>query len=450
MPRTIRQPGKAREPCHRVSDASSSSSSRCSRPSLAAAQTWTADNGNGTYTNPLFYDEFSDPDLIRVGDDFYLTGTTMHAMPGLPVLHSTDLVNWELVGYALDRLDLGPEYRLEGGRDLRPGHLGAELPLARRHLPHLHERQRADDAALHRHGPAGAVDAHGDEAVVPRPVRALRRRRRGVRRVGLPGHASRAARQHAHRHRARQRARAVREGRGDGRGGALLQDRREVLHHERVVRGPHAPRLRARRPHRRAVGGEPGDQHRRGVRHARGTAAARQRHGPGDRRHPGESHGPRPHRHASGRHRPHPGGRVVGVVDDRGQFGRAADRAVPGDLARRVAVLRSPGQPRPHAAHVGEAAHGLRGRAARALPARRRLLGPGARQRLAVEPRPRRLDVVARRAPRLPAAARAPRPGFLAGAQLAHAARDRPAVHTDDDPRDRRHAGRATSLGSRC
>jgi beta-xylosidase len=84
-------------------------------PSPAAAQTWTADNGNGTYTNPLFWDEFSDPDVIRVGNDFYLTGTTMHAMPGLPVLHSKDLVNWELMSYALDRLDLGPEYRLEGG-----------------------------------------------------------------------------------------------------------------------------------------------------------------------------------------------------------------------------------------------------------------------------------------------------------------------------------------------
>jgi xylan 1,4-beta-xylosidase len=78
-------------------------------------RTWTADNGNGTFSNPLFYDEFSDPDLIRVGDDYYLTGTTMHAMPGLPVLHSRDLVNWELMSYALDRLDLGPRYRLEGG-----------------------------------------------------------------------------------------------------------------------------------------------------------------------------------------------------------------------------------------------------------------------------------------------------------------------------------------------
>src|SRR5881628_2060231 len=81
-------------------------------------RTWTSDNGNGTFTNPLFFDEFSDPDIIRVGDDFYLTGTTMHAMPGLPVLHSTDLVNWELESYALDRLDLGPEFRLEHGEEI--------------------------------------------------------------------------------------------------------------------------------------------------------------------------------------------------------------------------------------------------------------------------------------------------------------------------------------------
>lgn len=78
--------------------------------------TWTADNGNGTFTNPLFYEEFSDPDLIRVGDDYYLTGTTMHTMPGLPVLHSRDLVNWELLSYAAERLDLGPELRMEDGK----------------------------------------------------------------------------------------------------------------------------------------------------------------------------------------------------------------------------------------------------------------------------------------------------------------------------------------------
>ena len=81
-------------------------------------RTWTADNGNGTYTNPIFYDEFSDPDMIRVGDDYYLTGTTNHAMPGLPLLHSKDLVNWEFICNVSDKLDFGPEYRLEDGKDI--------------------------------------------------------------------------------------------------------------------------------------------------------------------------------------------------------------------------------------------------------------------------------------------------------------------------------------------
>ena len=50
-------------------------------PTTSAQTSWTADNGNGTFTNPLFYDEFSDPDVIRVGDDYYLAGTTMHTVP---------------------------------------------------------------------------------------------------------------------------------------------------------------------------------------------------------------------------------------------------------------------------------------------------------------------------------------------------------------------------------
>ena len=83
-----------------------------------AAASWAADNGNETYSNPLFYDEFSNPDMIRVGSDYYLTGTTMHTMPGLPVLHSRDLVNWRIVGYAFNRLDLGPAFRLEDGKEI--------------------------------------------------------------------------------------------------------------------------------------------------------------------------------------------------------------------------------------------------------------------------------------------------------------------------------------------
>ncbi|HBY63434.1 MAG TPA: glycoside hydrolase [Solibacterales bacterium] len=88
------------------------------QPAVAPSRSWSADNGNGTYTNPLFYDEFSDPDMIRVGDDYYLTGTTMHTMPGLPILHSRDLVNWRNIGYAFQRLDLGPEFRLEDGKEI--------------------------------------------------------------------------------------------------------------------------------------------------------------------------------------------------------------------------------------------------------------------------------------------------------------------------------------------
>ncbi len=85
---------------------------------LAAAgpgRSWTADNGNGTYSNPLFYEEFEDPDVIRVGTDYYLAGTTMHMNPALIVLHSKDLVNWELASYCMERLDFGPAFRLEGG-----------------------------------------------------------------------------------------------------------------------------------------------------------------------------------------------------------------------------------------------------------------------------------------------------------------------------------------------
>ncbi len=84
-------------------------------PPAAAAAHWTSDNGNGTYSNPLFYEEFEDPDIVRVGEDYYLAGTTMHMNPAVQIMHSRDLVNWELASYCADRLDLGPAYRLEGG-----------------------------------------------------------------------------------------------------------------------------------------------------------------------------------------------------------------------------------------------------------------------------------------------------------------------------------------------
>ncbi len=56
------------------------------------------------YTNPILHADYSDPDVIRVGDDYYMTASSFNCVPGLPVLHSKDLVNWELTGYALPLL----------------------------------------------------------------------------------------------------------------------------------------------------------------------------------------------------------------------------------------------------------------------------------------------------------------------------------------------------------
>lgn len=80
-------------------------------------KSWSADNGNGTFTNPLFYDEFSDPDIIRVGEDYYLAGTTMHSVPGLVVLHSKDLVNWEFSSYCFDRFGDSDDFNLRNGKE---------------------------------------------------------------------------------------------------------------------------------------------------------------------------------------------------------------------------------------------------------------------------------------------------------------------------------------------
>ena len=56
-----------------------------------------------TYTNPIIHADYSDPDVIRVGDDFYLTGSSFNSIPGLPILHSKDLVNWRIIGHAIQQ-----------------------------------------------------------------------------------------------------------------------------------------------------------------------------------------------------------------------------------------------------------------------------------------------------------------------------------------------------------
>lgn len=67
------------------------------------SKVWVADQGNGTYKNPILDADYSDPDAIRVGDDFYLVSSSFEDMPGLPILHSKDLVNWSIIGHALMR-----------------------------------------------------------------------------------------------------------------------------------------------------------------------------------------------------------------------------------------------------------------------------------------------------------------------------------------------------------
>jgi beta-xylosidase len=74
---------------------------------LAAQQTiskaWVADNGDGTYNDPVIHADYSDPDVIRVGDDYYMVSSSFTPIPGLPILHSKDLVNWKIIGHALKK-----------------------------------------------------------------------------------------------------------------------------------------------------------------------------------------------------------------------------------------------------------------------------------------------------------------------------------------------------------
>ena len=62
---------------------------------------WESDLGDGHYRNPILHIDYSDPDVVRVGEDYYMTASSFNAAPGLPILHSTDLVNWQLINYAL-------------------------------------------------------------------------------------------------------------------------------------------------------------------------------------------------------------------------------------------------------------------------------------------------------------------------------------------------------------
>lgn len=71
---------------------------------LAGDAPWVPDRRDGTYLNPVIDADYSDPDAVRVGEDYWMTASSFSHVPGLPILHSRDLVNWSLVGHALPRL----------------------------------------------------------------------------------------------------------------------------------------------------------------------------------------------------------------------------------------------------------------------------------------------------------------------------------------------------------
>ena len=71
----------------------------------SVSQTWISDLGNGKYRNPVLNADYSDPDVCRVGDDYYMTASSFNCVPGLPIQHSKDLVNWKLIGHAIQRLE---------------------------------------------------------------------------------------------------------------------------------------------------------------------------------------------------------------------------------------------------------------------------------------------------------------------------------------------------------
>lgn len=74
------------------------------------SEVWCPDNGDGTYTNPVINADYSDPDVCVVGEDYYLTASSFNCTPGLPILHSKDLVSWEIIGHALKDIEPASVY----------------------------------------------------------------------------------------------------------------------------------------------------------------------------------------------------------------------------------------------------------------------------------------------------------------------------------------------------
>ncbi len=423
------------------------------------AKSWSADNGNGTYTNPLFYDEFSDPDIIRVGDDFYLAGTTMHSMPGLVVLHSKDLVNWRWLSYAFDRLTSSgrssisraarkPTARASGRRASATTtgsstssptstvtRCRSSSPPTRPDPGNTGRLEGIHDLSVLFDDDGRVYAVYGyDEVTLIEIKPDLSGYVEGSARVIIPRGNAMGEGHHFYKiggkyyiisanYAPTGRMQCARADRVDGPYETAVIAARETLGTQRGWW------VQQRRP--RPAGAGAGCD-------VRARAARRQLLGRG---------APAP-----GRHRRPAQRRVVGLLDDGLPLGRSHHGTLARDLEGRLAVLRPARQPGPLAAHVDQAGGGRRGRAERPLSAQRRLLRAETPARLAVESQPGGVEVVALREARRPAPAHAAGQSVPVGQELAHPTRDRPRVHRDGrarrrGPPSRRH-GRARACST--
>lgn len=116
-----------------------------------------------TYRNPVLHADYSDPDVIRVGRDYYMVASSFHVSPGLPVLTSKDLVHWRLVGHVLPRLDFAPEYDLPGPNPYDDG--TARVPRERQAIGQRYGRGVWAPSIRHRNGLFYVYFATPDEGV---------------------------------------------------------------------------------------------------------------------------------------------------------------------------------------------------------------------------------------------------------------------------------------------
>ena len=132
-----------------------------------------------TYTNPILHADYSDPDVIRVGADYYLVASSFHFSPGIPVLRSRDLVHWTIVGHVLPRLPFGLAFDLPGphtltdaiSRPVGPGarHAGGVWAPSIRHHNGLFLRLLGDARRGRLHVDGGAAGGAVDDAGHPDP-----------------------------------------------------------------------------------------------------------------------------------------------------------------------------------------------------------------------------------------------------------------------------------------